>query len=125
MPQAADHVDLVLLELHPGAASVAEAASRERVHDVGGRDLDMGGQPLEDGNQSRAVGLSRREPTQHAASLSRRAVGVRDSVQEAGDAADDPGERVEQLQRERDPEEGADDQERAERVVLAGGTTLQ
>ena len=26
----------------------------------------MGGQPFEDGNQSRTVGLSRREPTQHA-----------------------------------------------------------
>ena len=61
----------VLLELHPGAAAVAEPAARERVDDVGRRHLDVGGQTLEDGDEGRAVGLARSEPTQHGASLSR------------------------------------------------------
>ena len=65
MPEAADDVDLVLLELHPGAAAVAQAAAGEGVDDVARGHLDMGGQTLEDGDQSRAVGLARSEPTQH------------------------------------------------------------
>ena len=68
---AADDRDLVLLELHPGAAAVAEAAPGERVGDVGGGHPDVGGQPLEDRDQGGAVGLARGEPTQHAVSLSR------------------------------------------------------
>ena len=69
---AADQRDLVLLELHPGAAAVAEPAPRERVGDVVRRHLDVGGQPLEDRDQGGAVGLARGEPTQHGASVSRR-----------------------------------------------------
>ena len=63
--------DLVLLELHPGAASVAEPAPRQGVAQVVGRDRDVGGQPLEDGDEERAVGLARSEPAQHGVSLSR------------------------------------------------------
>ncbi len=85
MPQPADDVDLVLLELHPRPAPVPQAATRERVHDVGGRDLDMGGQPLEDGNQSRAVGLARREPTQHAGKSFTAASAARTLVQQRED----------------------------------------
>ena len=66
MPQAADDVDLVLLELHPGAAAVAQAAAGEGVDDVARGHLDTGGQPLEDGDESGAVGLARGQPTQHA-----------------------------------------------------------
>ena len=66
VPHPAEELDLVLLELHPGAAAVAEAASRERVDDVLRRDLDVGGQTFEDGDQGRAVGLAGSEPTQHA-----------------------------------------------------------
>ena len=69
---AADDRDLVLLELHPGAAAVAEPAAGQGVGDVGGGHPDMGGQPLEDRDQGRAVGLARGQPTQHGVSVSRR-----------------------------------------------------
>ena len=68
---AADQRDLVLLELHPGAAAVAEPAAGQGVGEVVGRHPDMGGQPLEDRDQGGAVGLARGEPTQHGVSLSR------------------------------------------------------
>ena len=46
-PVDADELDLVLLELHPRPAAVAEAPARERVHDVVRRHLDMGGETFE------------------------------------------------------------------------------
>ena len=70
VPDAAEDRDLVLLELHPGAAAVAEPAPGQGVGDVVGGDRDVGGQALEDRDQGRAVGLARGEPTQHARSLS-------------------------------------------------------
>ena len=73
VPDAADQGDLVLLELHPGAAAVAEPAPGQRVADVVGGHPDVGGQPLEDRHQGRAVGLTRGQPAQsHGDSLSRR-----------------------------------------------------
>ena len=62
---AAEHADLVLLELHPGAAAVAEPAPGQRVGEVVGRDADVGGQPLEDRHQRGTVGLACCEPSEH------------------------------------------------------------
>ena len=64
VPDAADERDLVLLELHPGAAAVAEPAPRQRVADVVGGHPHVGGQPLEDRDEGRAVGLTRGQPAQ-------------------------------------------------------------
>ena len=60
----------VLLELHPGAAAVAEPAPGQGVGEVVGGDADMGGQPLEDRDQRGTVGLACCEPSEHGVSLS-------------------------------------------------------
>jgi hypothetical protein len=65
VPHAAGQFDLVGLEAHPRAATVTEAAPGEIVGDVGGRDLDTGGQPLEHADDGRAVRLTRGDPAQH------------------------------------------------------------
>ena len=62
---AAEQLDLVLLELHPRAAAVAEPAAGEGLLDVRALDLDVGRQPFEDGDERRAVGLTGGHPTQH------------------------------------------------------------
>ena len=54
----AEQADLVLLELHPRTAAVAEPAAGERVLDVRGRDLDAGREALEDADERGAVGLT-------------------------------------------------------------------
>ncbi len=77
---AADDGDLVLLELHPGAAAVAEATAGEGVGDVVGGDRDVGGQALQDRDEGRSVGLARSEPAQHGQSLSRRPAGTAPAV---------------------------------------------
>ena len=55
MPDAAGELDLVLLELHPGAAAVTGPAAGQGVRDVGRGDLDPGGDALADGHQGGAV----------------------------------------------------------------------
>ena len=62
---AAEEGHLVLLELHPGTTAVAEPPARERVDDVGGGHLDVGREPLEDGDERGSVGLPGGEPTKH------------------------------------------------------------
>ena len=101
VPDAADQGDLVLLELHPGAAAVAEPPARQGVADVVGGHPHVGGQPLEDRDERRAVRLTRRQPTQHGDPQSFQAI-------ERGDdrlSEDDAHERPQQ-------------HERAERVAL-------
>ena len=85
--------DLVLLELHPGAAAVAEPAPGQRVGDVVGRHLDVGRQPLEDRDQggpwdSPAVSQRSMASVFHAGSRPASAVSRRrDSAQIAGPTA--------------------------------------
>ena len=68
VPDAAEHLDLVGLELHPGAAAVAEPAAGQLGGDVGGGDLDVGDHAFQHGDQGGAVGLSGGDPAQHGAS---------------------------------------------------------
>ena len=82
VPHAAGELDLVLLELHPGAAAVAEPTPAEIARDIGGRHRDARRQAVQDGDEGRAVRLARSDPTQHAASLSEAA--TRDSKRAYG-----------------------------------------
>src|SRR5581483_5692168 len=73
VPHAAEEGDLVLLELHPGAAAVAEPAAGERVRDrLGGR-AHAGRQSLDDRDERGTVRFACGEPTQHAPIISRSA----------------------------------------------------
>jgi hypothetical protein len=65
VPDPAEEGHLVLLERHPGAASVPEPAAGERQPDVVRGHLDRGRQPLEDADESGPVGLPRGQPAQH------------------------------------------------------------
>jgi hypothetical protein len=67
---AADNGDLVLLELHPGTASVAEPPAGQGVGDVARRHQDVGWQSFQDRDEGRAVGFTRSEPAKHGVSLS-------------------------------------------------------
>ena len=71
MPQPAQDVDLVQLELHPGAAPEAQPAPREGGGDVAAGHLDARRQAFEDGDEGGSVGLSGRQPPQvcHASIL--------------------------------------------------------
>ena len=71
MAQAAEELDLVLLELHPRAAAVAETPARQGGLQVLGPDLDAGGQALDHGDECGPVRLTGRQPTQHAPILPR------------------------------------------------------
>ena len=64
VPDAADDLDLVLLERHPGAAAVAEPAAGQLPADLGARHLDAGGHALQDGDERGAVRLTRGQPAQ-------------------------------------------------------------
>jgi len=55
VPQTGEDAHLVLLELHPGAAAVAQTTARERVLDVGGQHLHTCGDTLDDAHECRAV----------------------------------------------------------------------
>ncbi len=63
---AGQHGDLVALELHPGAAAVAEPAAGQLVGDVVGRDLHSGDHAFDHGHQRAAVGFPGGDPAQHA-----------------------------------------------------------
>ena len=66
VPHPAEEGDLVLLELHPGAAAVAEPPPREVVrHHLGG-DRHTGGQTLQRRDECGAVRLPRGQPAQPA-----------------------------------------------------------
>jgi hypothetical protein len=64
--QAADDLELVGLEGHARTATVAEAAARQGRLDLLAGHLHTGGQPLEDGDKSGAMGLTSGQPTKHA-----------------------------------------------------------
>ena len=66
MTQTAEELDLVLLELHPRAAAVAEPSAGERGPDIGGGHLDPGREALDHRDERGAVGLTGGQPTQHA-----------------------------------------------------------
>jgi len=53
----------VLLELHPRAASVAEAAAGQGVCDVAAGDFHTGGDALNNSHQSRTMGFTGSQPT--------------------------------------------------------------
>ena len=61
MPHPAQEAETVGLELHPGAAAVAEPAAGQRPLDGGPFDPDPGGQALQDGGEGRSVALSREQ----------------------------------------------------------------
>ena len=63
---AAEDLDLVLLEAHPGAPAVAEPAAGQLAAIVGARQLDPGGHALQDRDERRAVRLTCGQPAQHA-----------------------------------------------------------
>ena len=69
---AAGDGQLVLFELHAGAAPVAELAPREVGLDRVARDRDAGGQTLHDGDEFGAVRFAGREHAEHWPSLPRR-----------------------------------------------------
>ncbi len=66
VPDAADHLQLVGLELHPRPAAVAEAATGQLGGQLLGGDLDPGDHALQHGDQGRTVGLPGGDPAQHA-----------------------------------------------------------
>src|SRR5450631_182971 len=72
MTNPAQEVHVVLLERHPGPATEAETAACECRGDVRGRDLDPRGQPLDRRQQSRTMGLTGSQPTQHVKILPQR-----------------------------------------------------
>ena len=66
---AGEHGDLVLLELHPGTAAVAEAAAGQLAGDVVGGDVDACDHAFDHGHQGAAVGFTSCSPSQHASHL--------------------------------------------------------
>ena len=62
VPHAAEDGHLVLLELHAGAAAIAEATAREGVGDGLGGGLDPGRESFEDRGEGGAVGFPCGEP---------------------------------------------------------------
>src|SRR5581483_3364112 len=73
VPHSAEEGDLILLELHPGAAAVAEPAAGERVRDVFGGRAHAGRQSLDDRDERGTVRFACGEPTQHGPIISRSA----------------------------------------------------
>ena len=57
MADSTEELDLVALEGHPGSAPVAEPAPLQRRGEVVSRDVDAGGQTLEDRDERGAVRL--------------------------------------------------------------------
>jgi hypothetical protein len=66
VPHAAQELDLVALEGHPGAAAVPQPAAGQLVGDVVGGEPDTGRHRLDDPGQGGAVGLACGQPAQHA-----------------------------------------------------------
>ncbi len=69
VPDAGEHGDLVLLELHPRAAAVAEPAAGQLARDLVGGDVDAGDHAFDHGHQRAAVGFTSCGPSQHASHL--------------------------------------------------------
>jgi len=69
VPDARQHGDLVLLELHPRAAAVAKAAAGQLTRDVIRGDVDSGDHAFDHGHQRAAVGFTSSGPSQHASYL--------------------------------------------------------
>ncbi len=65
VPHSAKEGDLVLLERHPRATSIAEPTARERLTHSVGRDGHASGQTLERANEGRAVRFTCSKPPEH------------------------------------------------------------
>ena len=65
MADAAEELDLVVLEAHARPAAVAEPPAGELGPDVVDEDGQAGGQALDGDHEGRAVGLARRQEAQH------------------------------------------------------------
>jgi len=63
------HGDVVALELHPGAAAVAEATAGQLVGDLVGGDRQPGDHAFDHGHQRAAVGFTSSGPSQHVSHL--------------------------------------------------------
>ncbi len=69
MADAAEELDVVLLEAHAGAAPEAEPAPGQLGGDVVDRDGQSGGEPLDDHGERGAVGLAGGQVAQHRSSV--------------------------------------------------------
>ena len=69
MAHPGQHGDLVTLELHPGAAAIAEATAGQLVGDVIGGDPQAGDHAFDHGHQRAAVGFTSSGPSQHVSHL--------------------------------------------------------
>ena len=67
LPDAGHDLRAVALDLHPGAASHASLPPPQIAVDCGGRERDARGDPVEDADEPRAVGLAGRQHAQAAA----------------------------------------------------------
>jgi hypothetical protein len=65
VPQPPDQGDLVLLEAHPGAAAVAEAAAGQLVLDVGGAEGQAGRHPFDHDDDRATVRFAGGQEAQH------------------------------------------------------------
>ena len=75
VPHSGEHGHLVLLEFHPRAAAVAQAASAQLFGDVIGGDGDAGDHAFDHGHQRTAVGFTGSGPSQHVSHLPTRRFG--------------------------------------------------
>ena len=92
VPHPAEELDLVLLELHPGAAAVAQPPARQGAGDVGRGDLDARGQAIDGRDERGPVRLPSGQPAQHGSNPSTRASATREPGQDPGCEGDaDPG----------------------------------
>jgi hypothetical protein len=65
VPDATHDGDFILLELHPGTTSVAQAATRQSVANLPTGEFNTGGHAFNNSDQSRTVGFTGSQPTQH------------------------------------------------------------
>jgi hypothetical protein len=72
MTHTAEELDGIALERHPSPAAEAEPATSQGRGDADGGDLDPRRQPLDSRHQSRAMGLTGGQPTQHGKILPQR-----------------------------------------------------
>ncbi|GLB67416.1 hypothetical protein AHIS1636_18560 [Arthrobacter mangrovi] len=58
MADASEDGDLVLLELHPGAAAVTKPAAGQGILDIRDVQFDAGGDAFDNSNQGRTMGFT-------------------------------------------------------------------
>ena len=110
VPDAAEDRHLVLLELHPGTAAVAEPAARQHVDDVLRGDLHAGRQPSRTATRAGPCDSPAVSQRSMAPSLSRGAAADRSASERTSPRTGCPAS---------DADQRADQHERPERVALA------